>query len=544
MKKSSWFIIWGIIIVAIILRFWQLGRIPAGFHADEVAYGYNAYSLLKTGRDEYGKPFPLIMKSFSDYKAAVYSYLAIPFIATTGLNEWAVRAPSAVFGVLFVMLTYALVLRMSRNQKIALLSMVFAAISPLGILLSRVQSDPLVCVTFFYFAVYCWFIWLDKRQWWYIPLIFISIFLSFYTYTVTRIFSIPFLLLVGAYGWRTFDKKARIVAVGIFAFVAIFVAGLYVTSAGSRFSQVSIFSKMDVQLLLEEELREDGVQHQPLLVSRILHNKATAYARYFLKNYTDYLSFDFLFLQAKQPLREQVPNMGVLLLVELPFLLAGIYAAIKKRLSYGILSILWVVLVPAVLSIASDETPNIHRFFLAMMPIHALTAVGGMHLYQKVMLKYRVAVALFVVFVIGANMTYSFHQLFVHQPAHAPIYRNDEYTKLAHAMKNLYPSYDVIVSQKILEHILFYWPIDPATYQKEGSPRDTDNARYGKFFFVTEACPSTLQNPKVRAIAATRILYVDKAECNIDPNDRLIQTIQFDNSLNAYYLVEKTIRVK
>jgi hypothetical protein len=236
--------------------------------------------------------------------------------------------------------------------------------------------------------------------------------------------------------------------------------------------------------------------------------------------------------------------MGVMLLVELPFLLIGIYSAIRRRLAYGILSIAWILVVPAIMSIASDETPNIHRFFLAMLPIHLLTAQGIVHLYEKIASRYKRVFIWMLVGLFILNVGYYLHQLFVHQPSHAPIYRNDEYTRLAKAMKGISDSYDVIVSQKVLEHILFYWPIEPDVYQSEGSPRDTDNATYRKFFFVTESCPSKLENPKVRALTGKRILYVDESECKIDPNDKRVDTIKFGNNLDAYYLIEKTMPVR
>jgi 4-amino-4-deoxy-L-arabinose transferase-like glycosyltransferase len=531
----------GIILLAIVLRFWQLGAIPEGFHADETAFGYNAYSLLKTGRDEYGVRFPLVMKSFSDYKAAIYSYITIPFVAAFGLNEWAVRAPSAIFGVLFVLITYVLVYSLSQRYSLALLSMMLAALSPVGIFLSRVQSDPLMCVVFFYVALYMWFEWLKKRQVWQMLFVIIFITLSFYTNTITRIFAIPFMALVGWYSASRLHRSVRPMAIGVAVFVVVMVAFLFKTTAGERFAQVSVFGKANVQLLLEEELREDGIRAQPVILARVMHNKVTAFSRYLFKNYSDYLSIDFLFLQAKQPIREQVPNMGIMLLVELPFLLVGIYSVIRRRLSYGIFSILWVMLVPMIMSIASDETPNIHRFFLAMLPLHLLTAQGIMHLYEKVMIRFKKLFVLLVISLFTLNVGYYLHQLFVHQPAHAPIFRNDEYTRLAHVMKEVSDSYDIIVSQKILEHILFYWPVEPDVYQKEGSPRDTDNATYRKFFFVTESCPSRLENPKVRALMGKKILYVDEAECKIDPNDMLVRTIKFGNNLDAYYLVEKMI---
>ncbi len=539
MKKKSWLVIIGIIVLAGLLRFWQLGTVPAGFHADEVAYGYNAYSILKTGRDEYGKPFPIVLRSFGDYKAAVDAYLAIPFIYLGGLHEWTVRAPSAVFGILFILLTYVLVLRLSKNKRLSMLAMAIAAISPIGILLSRVQSDPLICATFFFFAVYCWLLWLDTRKARFIALMGISMFLSFFTYTITRLFAIPFFLLIGFTFWQKFDTQARRVFLAIFMMVIVVVIGLYLSPAGIWFSQVSVFSSQNVQLPLDEEIREDGVQAVPLLMTRMIHNKVIAYGQYFLKNYTDYLSFEFLFTQAKEPLREQIPHLGVMMLADVPFLLVGIYMAFRKRLSYGVFAVLWILSVPAVLSIASAETPNVHRFILAMIPMYLLTALGMVSVYEMLNARRRFGFIILLVFVFAVNLMYNMHQLMIHQPIHNPTYRNDEYTRLVKALKPLYATYDIIVSQQILEHILFYFPVDPTWYQALGSPRDTVGGTFDKFFFVTEACPSRRTDSGIKALTAKRILYVDKAECMMAADDKVIETVRLSNSLSAYYLVEK-----
>ena len=42
--------------LAFLLRVWHLGTVPPGLDADEASIGYNAYSLLVTGRDEFGVP--------------------------------------------------------------------------------------------------------------------------------------------------------------------------------------------------------------------------------------------------------------------------------------------------------------------------------------------------------------------------------------------------------------------------------------------------------------------------------------------------------
>src|SRR3989344_1238336 len=95
-----------ILTFASILRLWNLGGNPPHLTPDEAAVGYNAYSILKTGRDEYGEFLPIIFKSFGDYKPGLYVYLTVPSVAILGLNEFAARLPSAFFGIISVFLIY------------------------------------------------------------------------------------------------------------------------------------------------------------------------------------------------------------------------------------------------------------------------------------------------------------------------------------------------------------------------------------------------------------------------------------------------------
>src|SRR3972149_4200207 len=104
--NKNWF--WLILIVAFVLRFYKLGQIPLTLDWDEVSNAYNAYSILKTGRDEYGNFLPLYNRSFDDYKPPLYMYLNIPTVAIFGLTPFAARLPSAFFGFLTVPAMYFL----------------------------------------------------------------------------------------------------------------------------------------------------------------------------------------------------------------------------------------------------------------------------------------------------------------------------------------------------------------------------------------------------------------------------------------------------
>src|SRR3989304_8410790 len=95
-----------ILLLAFILRFYNLETNPPGLYWDEVSNGYNAYSVLKTAKDEYGVFLPTVFRSYDDYKPPVYIYAVVPSIAVFGLNEFAVRFPSAALGVFTLFLLF------------------------------------------------------------------------------------------------------------------------------------------------------------------------------------------------------------------------------------------------------------------------------------------------------------------------------------------------------------------------------------------------------------------------------------------------------
>src|SRR3990167_298536 len=105
-----------ILVLAFAVRFYMLSSLPA-LNADEAAIGYNAYSLLKTGRDEHGNSWPVHFQSFNDYKPGLYFYIVLPFVSILGLNEWAVRIPGAALGVATVFVIWLLVRELFPQKK-------------------------------------------------------------------------------------------------------------------------------------------------------------------------------------------------------------------------------------------------------------------------------------------------------------------------------------------------------------------------------------------------------------------------------------------
>src|SRR5258708_2371218 len=128
----------GALFVAALIRLPYFSQIPRGLNRDEAALGYNAYSLLRTGRDEYGKWFPVSITSFGDQKLPGYVYALVPFIATFGLTPFAVRLPSLLSGFIIIgelgliAIFLAKALQFNEKHQIALsgMTMLFLAITP------------------------------------------------------------------------------------------------------------------------------------------------------------------------------------------------------------------------------------------------------------------------------------------------------------------------------------------------------------------------------------------------------------------------------
>src|SRR5690348_11421148 len=114
--KKNWLITL-IVSIAFILRFYQLGSIPAGFLNDEADIGYDAFAILHTGHDQWNTFIPVSnFKGFGDDRPVVYSYLVVPAIRIFGLTPFAVRFPSALFGTLSVLLIFLFASRLFSSR--------------------------------------------------------------------------------------------------------------------------------------------------------------------------------------------------------------------------------------------------------------------------------------------------------------------------------------------------------------------------------------------------------------------------------------------
>ena len=463
-----------ILLLAIFLRFFQLASNPPSLTWDEAAWGYNAYSLGLDGKDEFGRFFPYdYLESFGDFKPPVYAYLDILPVKIFGLNEFAVRFPSALFGVLTVFLTYLLVKRIffkSKNKELYALSTAgLLAISPWHILLSRGAFEANVATFFLVFGVYAALRGIqDKSK--FLILSSLSFALSLYTFNTSRIVA-PLLILMLAIVFRKklmSIKKLSIAALltGLIIFLPL-VTFLLSPQAKLRYQEVNIFSNIDLIKTSNQEIAND---HNAWW-SKIIHNRRIIYAREYMKHYFDNLSPNFLFIKGDENPKFSTQDIGQMYLWELPFLIIGSLLLFRFREGNWFIVPIWLLLgiIPAA---TARETPHALRIETTLPTFQIIVAYGIINTYL-LLKKYRKIFMISLSSLAALFFIYFLHVYFMQYPQEFSVnwqYGYKESTAYAKSVQNQY-KYIVVENSLGRPYIyyLFYQKILPYDYRRSAS---------------------------------------------------------------------------
>lgn len=226
-----------VLLVGFLLRVAWLSKSPPSVNWDEAALGYNAYSILKTGADEYGQRLPITLRSFDDYKGAVYSYLSIPFIAIGGLNAISVRMVSVLAGTGLIWLAFLLGKKLF-NSKVGVGAMMAVAFSPTMILFSRIAFEANLALFLLMLGVLVIFKEKRKRR---LLLGYIFLILSMYTYHTEKIV-VPVIMLISLREvWKREGFKSTLQLAGLAFLWVVPLAGSFIWGGGgSRLTHTSI----------------------------------------------------------------------------------------------------------------------------------------------------------------------------------------------------------------------------------------------------------------------------------------------------------------
>lgn len=469
-----------ILIIAFLLRFYNLSENPPGLYWDEVSNGYNAYSVLKTAKDEYGVFLPTVFRSYDDYKPPVYIYSIIPSILVFGLSEFAVRFPSAAGGVLTVFLVYLITKKLFQNRRLALFASFFLAISPWHIQFSRGGFEANFMVFLTLSGLY---LFLQSKEKLHMLLLSAAVFgLAFNTYQGAKMWG-PLFMLTIVFFW-----KKELIRYGKKLIFPLLILALFSLPVILNFNQsflrgkaVSVFS-------------EQGT------------DKIEAFA----KGYFSHFSFVFLFTKGDTIGRHSVPGMGELYVFQLPLIVVGMFLLFKSKFKNKNFLITWLILAPIPAAL-SAPTPHSLRA-LTFIPLWSVISALGLNFILK--FTYGRNVKLFgfaAIFFIGLfNFITYLHLYHKHYPKEKGPDWQDGYRQMLSYVNQAKDRYATVAISDTLGrsyiYTLFYLKFDPANYQAGGSQQAFDKFEFFKYSWDKKKPEKALVVASTREGAGPEIL--------------------------------------
>jgi 4-amino-4-deoxy-L-arabinose transferase-like glycosyltransferase len=382
MKKLHWLFLLVIFLIAIALRFSLITKVPLSLNWDETTFAYNAYSILQTGKDEYGVSFPLQFKSVGDYKCPLFIYALVPVIKVFGLNEFSVRFLPSALGSLSIILIFFLVSELFKNPRLALISAFFLAISPWHLQFTRAGADVGVSSFLVLLGVVC-FIWGIKGKGLGFALAFTSFVAAMYTYYSERIFIpifVPFLLIF--FRKEILKQKKNFLIGGIIGFLLFLPLVFPFISSGhqEKIFKTTIFGYKRPQQYLDFLKLDDP----SALVFSVFHGQLPEYSWMIFDRYLNHFSPSFLFLRGPvEDPRQYIFGMGMLYLLDLPLLILGFCSFLKAKGKAKYLILAWLLLAPIPAAITRDPV-HARRAFNMVPPIMIISSFGLELLVTKI----------------------------------------------------------------------------------------------------------------------------------------------------------------
>jgi len=447
-----------IFVIGILVRFIGLGTIPPGLTDDEADKGYDAYSLLKTGKDQWGAPWPIFaFKGFGDYRTPLYTYLTIPTVKLFGLTPFAVRFPSALFGSLTILLTYFLVKELFQKSLIvnhlSLITSFLLALSPWHIGMSRMAMEVTVSVFLVVFGIYL--LSLEKKIILFSAIVFG---LSVYAYPAQIVF-VP--LIVAIYIFL-FKLRIQIFPIIVFFCIALPVVFVGNTASRVRTQQVNLTNDKGIIDLLNEK-RGACTERLPGVICRIALNKYYVYGKKFIENYITHFSPNLLAISGSHTQLSALPERGLLYLVELPFLLLGIYVAFRTKNKAGIFITLF--LLASAIPDSATSYGHYGRFFISLPAWQILTSIGILQI-PRLFLPF--VTVLYFVEICNFGLEYT-----TYFPYRYSRYSHYGYKELVSKTEENKLRYDkILVSSSVNDakqyiFYLFYTKYDPLSFQQQ-----------------------------------------------------------------------------
>ncbi len=364
----------GVALLSLVLTFYNQNETPPCFNADEAAFGYNAYSIARTGKDEHGAFLPLRLTSFGDYKLPLYSYLSAPFVSIMGLSITSIRFLNYIVALCIPIAVYYLTKELFEKQIVAWIASFLSAISlPIHILTRHAHEAPLAMLLT---TVATIFLVKSIREitWRHTTVFIVTTAAALFTYHPSRIFALFFVLCIAVAIPRHRTRGDKLLMASLVTIIVLF--GITdVMIRPERVSNLLFINDYGLTLRINE-MRGDGA-------ARLTHNKWIIGLKDVVLAHTTYYSPQFLLMHGDENIRFGYPHMGIMSLAEYVFLLVGLFYLFKNnhRWRFFLVALILIAPVSASLSWAGQ---SLTRSLFMVIPFFAVSAYGAYSLWNDI----------------------------------------------------------------------------------------------------------------------------------------------------------------
>lgn len=512
-----------------------MNSIPPSLNWDEVSLGYNAYSILKTGKDEWGNLLPLSFRAFGDYKLPLYIYLDVPFVAIMGLNEISVKLPSILAGIGVVVLIFLIIQKLTGSIYYALWGMFVAAILPWLVIFSRIALEANLALFLTLAAFYLLILSQSKKN--FLPYSALFLGLSIFTYNSSRILVLPFLSLAAIFFGKGFVKKKELgfALIILTGFISVAFLQALTVDSSARYRWTTILDEGAITRI--NQLRSlSGLS--PFL-RQLVYNKVTYFVLEASKNYIRHFDPNFLFIKGGSNYQFSVPGTGQVYLILLPLILLGVWKMAREKKKWQLFMLGWLLIAPIPGAITRDAPHPLRTIFMTV-PLIIIAVMGIKRI--KDFLPLRISLFLTAFMVLGLFVsTYFFWQNYVgsYRKNYSRVWQYG-YKQAIEFVKTKGNYYDRIIFTKKYgephEFLLFYLHYDPFKYQTDENLIRYQQSdwfwvdRFDKFEFIND------WEIKDKVLDASNTLLITSPG-NYPTNSQVLETINFLDGNAAFDIV-------
>ncbi len=547
MKKIVYSALFVIVLVSFLLRFYKVTENPPSLNWDEISIAYNAYSILKTGKDEWNQPFPVHFKAYGEYKLPMQVYLSIPGIYIFGLNELGVRITPVIYGVLTVLIIFFLGKELFKSELAGLVSAFLLGISPWHIQLTRASFESSLAT--FFITIGIWFLvkGFKKQKWFIYSMVIFA--LSVFTYNSARIFTPLFLLSIVFIYRKQLARFKRSVIISVVLFIILLIPLAPYFLSGERSARYKLVSITDDPGLVQRINQGRGHSKFPQPLPRIIHNKITYTSFAFITNYISHFTPSFLFISGAPHKQHHVQNMGELYYFQAPFLILGLIYLFKSNNMYTKLLISWLLLAFMPVSVTQDSIPHALRTLL-VAPFYQLVSGYGFVVSLKWFKRFSILSKSFFVLIFISSIAVSIAWYLYNYYAIYPVaYSRDwqyGYKQAVNYIKNHESEYDMVVFTRHYgePHMftLFYLKYDPAKYQNNSNLVRFETfdwvrvLKFDKFYFPDLGDKGTQFEDLVKENPEKKLLFIGR-KIDFPVNIPRLYSVDFLNGENVFDMV-------